>query len=159
MMFRPLPPTAVILGLAGLIPFAILGLAAVGGGVDSSFKAAIGLVAYSAIILAFLGGVHWGFTLNEEGDGETVRTRLGLAVIPTLVGLAAILCGVFNYPVLGLGLMVAGFIGLLVAEFRAQAHDIMPSGYLAMRTVLSVIVVAILVAVMVVRSIGGHVLM
>jgi hypothetical protein len=55
--------------------------------------------------------------------------------------------------------MVAGFIGILVAEFRAQAHDIMPSGYLAMRTVLSVIVVAILVAVMVVRSIGGHVLM
>jgi hypothetical protein len=48
---------------------------------------------------------------------------------------------------------------VLVMEFRAEKRDLLPGDYLALRTVLTAIVVAILTAVLVVRSIGGHVLL
>jgi hypothetical protein len=56
-------------------------------------------------------------------------------------------------------ILIAGFITILVVEFRAQKRDLMPGDYLALRTVLTGITVAVLTAVLVVRAIGGHVLL
>ncbi len=42
------------------------------------------------MILAFLGGVHWGFALPEP-SGRADRARLGLGVVPSLVGWVALL--------------------------------------------------------------------
>jgi len=158
-MFRPLPPLAILLGVAGLIPFMVFGLGSVGANPLRSLHAAQGLVGYGAVILAFLGGVHWGFTLGEDGDGRVVRARLGLGVVPSLVGWAAILCGIFSEPVFSLAVLIAGFIGTVVIEFRARNRDLMPAGYLALRVALSCVVVAVLTAVLVIRLIGGHVLL
>lgn len=158
-MLRHLPPIAIVLGAAGLIPFMVLGLGAVGANADRSFGAAEALVGYGAVILAFLGGVHWGFTLSEEGEPPAARTRLGLGVVPALVGWSAILCGIGGFPVLSFVVLIAGFVGTVLVEFRAQKRDLMPSGYLALRMALTAIVVAILTAVLVVRVIGGHVIL
>ena len=89
-VFRTLPPLAVALGILGIIPFALLGIGAVGASPDSSLTAARALVGYGAVILAFLGGVHWGFTLSEEEDARAERARLTLGVVPSLVGWSAI---------------------------------------------------------------------
>ncbi len=158
-MFRSLPPMAILLGAAGLIPFLVLGLGSVGPSPVRSLMAAEGLVGYGAVILAFLGGVHWGFTLTEGGDARALRARLSLAVVPSLVGWAAILCGIIGHPGISLMILIAGFITILVVEFRAQKRDLMPGDYLALRTVLTGITVAVLTAVLVVRAIGGHVLL
>jgi hypothetical protein len=164
-MFRSLPPLAILLGIAGLIPFLALGLGSVGADPVRALAAAEGLVGYGAVIMAFLGGVHWGFTLGEHDtlSGQTparlVRARLVLGVVPTLIGWAAILCGIVGYPALSLLLLIAGFIGILVMEFRAEKRDLLPGDYLALRTVLSAVTVAVLTAVLVVRAIGGHVLL
>jgi hypothetical protein len=158
-MWRNLPPIAIALGAAGLVPFMLLGLGAVGANADRSFGAAEALVGYGAVILAFLGGVHWGFTLSETGDQTAVRARLALGVVPSLVGWLAILCGIVGLPVSSIIVLIAGFIGTLVMEFHAQKRDLLPAGYLALRTVLTCVVVPILAAVLVIRMIGGHVLL
>ena len=77
------------------------------------------LVAYGAVILAFLGGVHWGFALPEpSGRGE--RARLVLGVVPSLVGWVALLLLVCVDSAAGLGLLLVGFIGTTVVEARAN---------------------------------------
>jgi len=164
-MFRSLPPLAILLGAAGLIPFMVLGLGAVGADPMRALAAAEGLVGYGAVIMAFLGGVHWGFTLGEHDTlaggvpARLSRARLVLGVVPSLIGWAAILCAIIGYPALSLAILIAGFIGILVMEFRAEKRDLLPGDYLALRTVLTAIVVAVLTAVLVVRLIGGHVLL
>jgi hypothetical protein len=158
-MIRHLPPVAILLGAAGLIPFMVLGLSSVGANPVYSLSAAEELVGYGAVILAFLGGVHWGFTLGETGDARAVRARLGLGVLPSLVGFVAIFAGVGGHPIISLAILIAGFVGTLVMEMRAQKQDLMPSGYLVLRMALTAVVVLILATVLVVRAIGGHVLL
>ena len=155
---RALPPLAIGLAVAGIIPFALLGIFSVQPGEGYSIAAMRSLVGYGAVILAFLGGVHWGFTLDEDGDGRAMRARLGLGVVPSLVGWAAILCSVFARPAVGLVVIIAGLIGTVVVESRARKRDLMPHGYMTLRWVISVVVVAILTTVLVLRVIGAHVL-
>jgi hypothetical protein len=158
-MIRHLPPIAIVLGAAGLIPFMVLGLSSVGANPANALAAAEELVGYGAVILAFLGGVHWGFTLGETGDAHAVRARLGLGVLPSLIGFVAIFVGIGGHPIISLTILIAGFIGTLVMEMRAQKQDLMPGGYLVLRMALTAIVVLVLAAVLVVRAIGGHVLL
>jgi hypothetical protein len=158
-MFPALPPLAVILGAAGLIPFAVLGIAAVGANSPSTLAAAEGLVGYGAVILAFLGGVHWGFTLAEPQDARAVQARLALGVLPSLIGWAAILVSIIAHPAIGIAILIAGFVGTLVVETRAQKRDLMPGGYMALRWVMSLLVIAILTTTLVLRLIGAHILL
>ena len=157
--FRSLPPVAIVLGVAGIIPFALLGIGAVGASPASSLAATRALVGYGAVILAFLGGVHWGFALGEEHGAPGERARLVLGVVPSLVGWIAILCGIVARPVLGLAILIAAFIATVIVESRAQRADLLPSGYMAMRWALSVAVVALLTTVLVLRLAGAHVLL
>jgi hypothetical protein len=154
-----LPPLAILLGAAGIIPFAVFAILAVSSSPDRALAAAQALVGYGAVILAFLGGVHWGFTLAEPGQGRAVRARLSLGVVPSLIGWVALLCVIVALPVLSLAILIAGFVGVLVVETRAQKRDLLPAGYMAMRWVISVIVIAILTTVLVLRLVGAHVLL
>ncbi len=157
-LFRSLPTAAVVLGLAGLLPFFLFGAGAVGQEPEKAFLAVQGLIGYGAVILGFLGGVHWGFALGEEDDAAPSRTRLVLGVLPSLVGWAAILASVVRFPALGLALLIAGHIGTVVVEHRGAKRHLMPAGYMALRWVLSVVVAAVLTTVLVLRLVGGHVL-
>ena len=158
-MIRHLPPLAILLGAAGLVPFMVFGLTAVGANPVNSLAAAENLVGYGAVILAFLGGVHWGFTLGETGDGKAVRARLGLGVLPSLIGFIAIFLAIGIRPILSLVVLIAGFVGTLMMEFRAQKQDLMPSGYLALRAALTAIVVLILATGIGGARDRGHVLL
>jgi amino acid transporter len=117
------------------------------------------LVGYGAIILGFLGGVHWGFTLSDKGDDDAVRSRLLLGVAPALVGWAAVILSIVTEPVFSLILLTAGFIGAVVVETRAHRRGLMPDGYLMLRWVISVVVILILTIVTVLRFFGARVLL
>ncbi|MDX1705815.1 DUF3429 domain-containing protein [Pseudidiomarina sp.] len=74
------------LGYLGLLPFLIL---AVAGLLDIYGARATELfIQYSAVILGFLGGVHWGMAMRT---GEAESRRLGWGVVPALVGFIALL--------------------------------------------------------------------
>ena len=154
-MQRRLPPLALLLGAAGLVPFLACGLLAVTPNGD---RAAEALAAYGAVILAFLGGVHWGFALPEpSGRGE--RGRLALGVLPSLVGWVALLLVVAVDVAAGLGLLLAGFAGVTVVEARATAAGLVPPGYMLLRYGLSAMVGIVLATVLVLRLAGVHVLL
>ncbi|MCU0924184.1 MAG: DUF3429 domain-containing protein [Burkholderiaceae bacterium] len=82
----PTVPIALWLGYGGLIPFvagaALVGLLAP----ESRPVAAAALSAYAAVIVSFLGGIHWGIGFR---DG-TPRLFLW-GVLPSLVAAAALL--------------------------------------------------------------------
>jgi len=73
----PIPDMPALLGWGGLIPF---GLAALGthSGVDALvLYGFIGGTAYGAIILSFLGAVHWGLAMQTTAApiGMSGRSR------------------------------------------------------------------------------------
>ena len=87
---RPLPPAATALGYAGLVPFAAGALGIVLLGDELRVFAARALVAYGAVILSFVGAVHWGLFLAGCGAiasqvvFERLHDRQLAAVDPSL---------------------------------------------------------------------------
>ena len=158
-MNRRLPLLAVLLGIIGLIPFIGCGLAAV------SLRAAphapqllLALIGYGAVVLAFLGGVHWGFALGDErGRGE--QPRLALGVVPSLVGWVALLVPLVAPVEGGIAVLIAGYIGAAVLDSSLRRQGFVPPGYLALRWGLTIAVVAILATVLVLRVAGAHIVM
>jgi hypothetical protein len=164
-MNHRLPPAALALGIAGLLPFIGLGIAALSSGDDSaSLRYLLALVAYGAVILAFLGGVHWGFVLHPaalpEGmppDQRRDAARLGLGVLPSLIGWAALLTPLLGIPEIGLAILIVGYIATIATEAQMRRRGLMPTGYMAMRWALTVVVLVVLIVVLALRLIGAKI--
>jgi hypothetical protein len=161
-----LPPAAIGLGIAGLVPFIGLGIAALATSDDvAAQRILLALVAYGAVILAFLGGVHWGFVLHPAAlpagmDAGTRRdaTRLGLGVLPSLIGFAALLTPLLGVPEVGLAVLIVGYLATIVTEMRLRRRDLVPAGYMTLRWALSVVVLIVLVVVLALRLIGAKII-
>ncbi|MBC7799180.1 MAG: DUF3429 domain-containing protein [Gemmatimonadaceae bacterium] len=160
-MTRPLPPYAVLLGLAGLLPFVLCSVGALALPDDAAGLSLLALTAYGATILAFLGGVHWGFAL-DGADVPTARTqqlRFGLGVVPSLVGWLALLVVFAGLPTAGLLVLVAGFVATTGIEAMAARRGLMPRPYMRLRWALSAGVIVCLLSVGLVRAFGGRVIL
>ena len=151
-MERPLHYLAIVLGVAGLIPFCVMGYLALG---TEAQRAGDGLVAYGAVILAFLGGVHWGFAL-QDGTPRADRARLALGVVPSLVGWVAVLFTIALTFDAAVALLIVGFAGVTIVEARARRAGLIPGGYMALRYALSGVVLTVLVIVLLLRIVGAH---
>jgi len=153
-----LPGLAVVIGIAGLIPFIVLGLASVT--LDDAKVATMlaGLIAYGAVILSFVGAVHWGFALAGIPRNiplKLTRLRLVLSVVPSLVGWAAVLLSIVFGAEAALGLLVAGFVAAPVLEQQGYNRGLTPPRYMWLRWGLTIVVLAVLVTVLTVRLIGA----
>ena len=89
-----IPRLALILGLAGIIPFVVL-LIAMALGSDRAFDLPYGatreaLKIYGAVIVSFLGGIRWGIGMHP-GNMTEAASFFGMAVLPPLLAWAAIL--------------------------------------------------------------------
>jgi Protein of unknown function (DUF3429) len=131
---RPLPIAAWLLGAAGLLPFiAAPALALLG---QAHYLPMQRL--YAACILAFLGALHWGPALN--GSAQKPTLLLGWGVVPSLWAWAALQLPPFVQALA----LIAGLIAamdLLLAPLHRWAR-----GYLLLRTVLTVVACASLLA-------------
>ena len=133
------PTAAVWLGYAGAIPF-ILGAALLLFGGASLRGLASGLLLnYGAIILSFLGGVHWGASIARDDSGFG---PLGRSVTPALVALIAITVG--GAP--GLGALIVGFCALLLYDEHESRDGRTPGWYPKLRRPLTALVVGSLIA-------------
>ena len=159
-MTRRLPTFAILLGLAGLLPFAACSLGALSLEPDAAERSLLALIAYGATILAFLGGVHWGFALDGSGTpGVRVqRLRFGLGVAPSLVGWGALLVTFLGFPLIGVLILIVGMVATTLVEARATRHGLMPAGYMRLRWALSAGVLVCLGAVCLVRVMGGRII-
>ena len=137
------PIAAAVLGAFGAVPFVFFALS--GFLMQSHFQPTmiLALVAYGAVILSFLGGIHWGLAVAEFGaslDAAPWR-RLSLSVIPSLIGWAALMMpGVF-----GLLTLALAFIGMLWVDLTASKTGEAPSWYPRLRWPLTLVVVASLI--------------
>jgi hypothetical protein len=157
-MNRRLPTLAIALGVLGLIPFigcALATLSLAGTQSDQFFWA---LLAYGGVILAFMGGVHWGFALGDEaGRGE--RPRMLVAIVPPLVAWVALFLPVVLPRISGLIALIAGFIAAIAIDLQMRRRGLMPPGYLWLRWALTVVVIAILTTVVVLRLAGAQIVL
>lgn len=156
---RILPPLAILLGLAGLIPFLGTGLVALTEPGEWGRLALVALTAYAAVILAFLGGVHWGLALEDgvKQTAATQRVRFVGGVVPSLVGWVGLLVGAVGFAKTGLLVEAAGFVGVTIAEARGTRAGLVPRAYMGLRWVLSLVVIVCLVSVVIVLALGGRV--
>ncbi len=138
----PLPPTVAWLGYGGLIPFVVLATVAVVGG-DYAGLCSYALIAYGAVILSFVGAVHWGFAMTRTDLGEQHRDAiLRWSVVPALLAWLAL---IFT-PVAAAAVMVAGFVAQYLQDRRLSRRSSVPPWYLPLRLRLTSVACACLAA-------------
>ncbi|MDB5819605.1 MAG: hypothetical protein JWQ11_3245 [Rhizobacter sp.] len=80
---------ALRLGYAGLIPF-VVGAALMWIVLpDARTHVAKALTAYAAVIVSFLGGIHWGLSFRQHAPTQAVSYVWG--VVPSLVACVALM--------------------------------------------------------------------
>lgn len=107
----PVPPLALVLGVAGLIPF--IGFAALAISGNDGGLGTIGLSprtilsAYGAVIASFLGGIRWGAAAARN----TGNADYAIAIVPSLLAWAALAAPPpWDLRVLGILVLVWGLI-------------------------------------------------
>lgn len=150
------PPRVVaLLGYGGLLPF---GLGALGLLLAPSGHALWQtlLLAYAAIILSFVGALHWGFAMGA--DASDAPGLYSWSVVPALLGWVALLLpGVLPLlgsdsrtgTVLAAALLILAYAAHYLQDRRLTRRQPLPAWYLPLRLRLSsgaVLALAVLIA-------------
>ncbi|MFQ3623926.1 MAG: DUF3429 domain-containing protein [Acetobacteraceae bacterium] len=144
---RVLPFPAWWLGVGGLVPFAVATAVVLAGPPGWQAAALRSLLAYGAAILAFLGAVHWGLALGEPSSSSVSAWRLGLGVLPALIGWVALLLPATA----AVAVLIVAFVSVWSVEEWASRRGLVPRAYLPLRRVLTGSVVALLASVLAAR--------
>jgi Protein of unknown function (DUF3429) len=139
---------AVLLSVLGLVPFIVCGLAALGPDPDTARRMLTALISYAAVILGFVGGIHWGFELQTPQKTSAGRARLGLGIVPPLVGWIALVLPLVAAPWVSLILLIAAYIGAALVEQEAAKRELLPPRYLLLRWLFTLVAVAMMVTVL-----------
>lgn len=137
------------LGLAGLLPFIISSVLAWLAPHEWQVTSINGFVYYSAVILSFLGGVHWGSALQVPRTSNI--WRLLLAMLPSLMAWPALLLNVET----GLWVLLAGFIVVGGYDLSPAGRNGFPAWYTKLRCLLTVVVVLLHIVILLRLDNGG----
>ena len=147
------PPVVFWLGYGGLVPFIGCALATHADPARASrwYEA---LVAYGAVILSFVGALHWGFAMTLAQIAGSSRRRLFVwSVIPALFAWVALMMGSTG----AVFLLIAGFLVHFWQDRRLKGLIPLPAWYLPLRLRLTVIAILCLAAGATSRSLAaGH---
>jgi hypothetical protein len=149
---------AVLLTVAGLVPFLAAAVAVLLDPVDTPVAVQV-LISYGAVILSFVGAVHWGFALRDTAHplpGAMTPQMLGyerqlllFGIVPALLGWLALLAMIhFAAPLLSLFLLLAGFFLAIVVETIGKGRGVVAGNYLVLRWVVSIVVMLVFVFVL-----------
>jgi hypothetical protein len=134
---REIPATqrfAWLLGMAGLLPFFTHALFA---WLTSPYEVAGVLrsqVHYAAVVLTFLGALHWGVTIASPSiEGVPAGRRMVWSVLPAIYAWIASLFPLeLSLPLLFFGLLVA-----LAVDWPLYRHSPVPGWFYTLRIVLT----------------------
>lgn len=126
------------LGWSGLLPFALLAVAVMAGPWRDAALSAF--LAYSAVILSFLGGVRWGRAMAQGASSR----QLAWAVTPSLVAWPALM---LPAPA-ALGVLAAAYVVVAALDGRLDRLPA-PDWYPLLRVRLSAAVVGLHLLVLV----------
>lgn len=146
-MSQPIPRSALILGLAGLLPFVwgassalSPGLAAWGGQwLGPLFIGTYVSLTYGTVILSFMSGVLWGFATTAK-KGTEAGIGYALSVIPALWAFFM----VNGLPANAAINLFAGFVGLLMLDWHFWKMGTAPDWWMRLRLMLTAVVLACL---------------
>ncbi len=139
----PLPATVAWLGYGGLVPFVVLAAGAVIGGAGTLpsggallAHATPALLAYGAVILSFVGALHWAFAMILPDLPARGRNAAFVwSVIPALLAWVALLLS----PAPAAALLVAGFIAQYARDSGLARVTVLPAWYLPLRRRLTTV--------------------
>ena len=126
--------TAKSIGYAGLIPFIVFSIGSwfqLPMISDSTYI----LTAYAAIILSFMGAIHWGIAMSSSEDQN--GKYFIASVIPGLIAWLALLMPQ-RYAII---LLMVGFIALIIYDWSVEKPQRLPGWYIPMRNRLTLVVV------------------
>lgn len=159
-----MPFSAILLSLLGLAPFIGCGLAAVGPHPTTAAHMLAGLIVWAALVLSFTGGLHWGLVLREsdvtipatgpQAPGQARHARIGLAVLPMILGWVAVLLPLIAAAWVSLLLLIAAYILMLGAEHHVARRFLLPAHYLWVRWAFTIVAVAMLTTVLTLDLLG-----
>jgi hypothetical protein len=149
---------ATLLGNFGLLPFYALALLHwLPLKPVSERLAELAFVGYAAVILSFLGAVHWGLAVSTPQLGKSrIRSALGWGVMPSLLGWAVLMLALAGLPTWIICVLLLIDFGLCRAMDGAllRMYSNPPPWYLPLRTRLTVMVM-IAIAILLVSSLRG----
>lgn len=122
-----------VFGLAGLIPFlALAGIMMIGPGHWHAASQVL-LVQYGALILSFVGAMHWGYALQQEIKGGEAWRRFGYSVVPALVAWLAL-----QFPLgVGMQILAMSLIVCLVVDLAWMKITALPVWFVRLRVILT----------------------
>jgi Protein of unknown function (DUF3429) len=148
-----LPTAAMLLGVSGALP--LLAGVAVAITTPSPFGIPVvpAVVVYAALILSFLGGMHWGLgsaaLLREPANLEATRI-FGLSILPPLAGWVA----VFLPGRLSPAALTFAFLAVLILDRWIERLGYAPAWWMRLRIRLTAIVVVLLLLLAVAGPFG-----
>ena len=141
----PASSTAKWLGYAGALPFLVLSgsLFWAGDGISDIFlpsQISFALLSYGAIILSFLGGLHWGRAVTCPEDKLILPARMALiwSVSLSLTGWFVLFLPLFWAAVI----LLAGFAAALTADLKWLKKGYWPYWMRKLRVQLSYVAMA-----------------
>lgn len=137
-----IPASALLLGLAGLLPFlwGAVGILAPGlttwslSFVPGRFHGAAVMQIYGIVILSFMAGVIWGF--GTRATGRQAGLFYALSVLPPIWAFFAA-TGATGSALLAL---LIGFVALLPIDWSAVRAGIAPDWWMQLRLLLTAVV-------------------
>lgn len=133
----PIPRPAFWLGTGGLVPFVVLTSALFALPEHTRPQVLNWLIAYGAVILSFVGALHWGVAMVHTQMRDTDRTVfMAWSVVPALAAWVALLLPAKT----ALLLMAATFVVHFAADRQLAQRFALPPWYLRLRAGLTGVV-------------------
>ena len=134
----------IILGYSGLIPFITFSIGSWLPSPYSSYSETI-IITYAAIILSFMGAIHWGAAMSNK---ETRHNRYYLtSIIPALAAWLSLLVP----EIFSLFILVTGFALLISYDIAVEKPQGFPAWYIPIRIRLTIIVLLCLASALLSR--------
>ena len=126
--FSTMPRSVAWLGYGGLLPFLVPALAAPFDPAHGSIWLEIQM-AYGAIILSFVGALHWAFAMQPGMADEDRHRHFIWSVIPALMAWLALILPPFS----GMLLLLTGFWAHFLRDRKLAEPAGLPLWYLPLR--------------------------
>lgn len=147
-----IPLTALLLTLAGVLPFVFCALALwfnlpiLEWLVWSQIKSAwhILLVTYSCVILAFLSGIHWGIAMQLDETKLPKGAVRNLLIWSNVMALVAWLCLLLYHYIMMLVLLIGSFTLQWILDVVLSRYGLAPPWFGRLRTIVTPIVLVAL---------------
>lgn len=153
---RTVPSGTLIVGFVGLFVFFAFSLAMAFGSPTLAINAYLQLIHFGALVLSFVGAIHWGLAIGANARGIAVPSWWYLAgTLPMVLGWLTL---ALVSPTTKILLLSLGFFTTFMLDVSATTRGYAPLWYKKFRKIMTIaVLIAMTVALWAVRlsSIGN----